>query len=75
MWEKYIRAEFPLYFQCFTIAFIDTFTLGRSPLGKGTARRRDLSLTIHNTHKRQTYVPQARFEPTNPASERPQTHA
>jgi len=44
-------------------------------LGKGTARRRDLSLTTHNTHKRQTYVSQARFEPTNPTSERPQTHA
>jgi hypothetical protein len=34
----------------------DTFrhtTLGRTPLDEGPARRRDLYLTTHNTHKRQ----------------------
>jgi len=31
--------------------------------------------TTHNTHKRQTTAPPAGFEPTIPASERPQTHA
>ena len=32
-------------------------------------------LTTHNTHKRQTFLPPAGFEPTIPASERPQTPA
>jgi hypothetical protein len=32
-------------------------TLGRTPLDEGPARRRDLYLTTHNTHKRQTYMP------------------
>jgi hypothetical protein len=38
-------------------------------------RRRDLYLTAHNTHKRQTSKLPVGFEPTIPASERPQTHA
>jgi hypothetical protein len=50
-------------------------TLGRTPLDEGSARRRDLYLTTHNTQKRQTSKPPAGFEPTIPASERPQTHA
>jgi hypothetical protein len=50
-------------------------TLGRTPLDEWPARRRDLYLTTHNTHKRQTSMPPAGFEPTIPASERPQTHA
>jgi hypothetical protein len=50
-------------------------TLGRTPLGEGSARRRDLYLTTHNTHKKQTSMSPAGFEPTIPASERPQTHA
>jgi hypothetical protein len=49
-------------------------TLGRTPLGEWSARRRDLFLTTHNTHKRQTPMPPAGFEPTILASERPQTH-
>ena len=32
-------------------------------------------LTTHNTHKRQTSIPMAGFEPTISESERPQTHA
>ena len=32
-------------------------------------------LTRHTTHKRQTSMPPAGFEPAFPASERPQTHA
>ena len=35
----------------------------------------DLYLTTRNTHKTQTSMPSAGFEPTVPASERPQTHA
>jgi hypothetical protein len=50
-------------------------TLGRTPLDEGPARRRDLYLTTHNTHKRQTSMPPVGFKPTIPVSERPQTHA
>ena len=50
-------------------------TLGRTPLDEWSARRRDLCLTTHNTHKRQTSMPPAGFEPAIPASEWPQTHA
>jgi hypothetical protein len=32
-------------------------TVGRTPLDEGPARRRDLYLTTHNTHKRQTSMP------------------
>jgi hypothetical protein len=49
-------------------------TLGRTPLDEGTARRRDLYLTTHNTHKRQTSMPSVGFETTILVSERPQTH-
>ena len=49
-------------------------TLGRTPLDEWSARRRDLYLTKHNTHKRQTSIPPAGFEPTIAAGERPQTH-
>jgi len=50
-------------------------TLGRTHLYGWSAWRRDFYLTTHNTHKRQTSTPPARFKPTIPASERPQTHA
>ena len=50
-------------------------TVGRTPLDNWSARRRDLYLTTHNTHKRQTSVPPAGFEPAIPTSEQPQTHA
>jgi hypothetical protein len=50
-------------------------TLGRTPLDEWSARRRDLYLKIHSTHKRETSMPPAEFEPTIPASEQPQTHA
>ena len=59
----------PPHYQGFTI------TLGKTPLDEGSARRRDLSLTTHNTHMRQTSMPLAGFEATIPASVRPQTHA
>ena len=50
-------------------------TVGRTPLDKWSARRRDLYLTTHNTHNRQTSMPPAGFEPAIPAGDRPQTHA
>jgi hypothetical protein len=32
-------------------------TIGRTPLDEGPARRRDLYVTTHNTHNRQTAIP------------------
>jgi hypothetical protein len=58
--------------QAFTTLRITT--LGRTPLDKWSALRRDLYLTTHNIHKRQTSKPLAGFKPTIPASEQPQTH-
>jgi hypothetical protein len=63
-----------LIFRDFTITLRHT-TLGMTPLDKWSARRRDLYLTTHNTHNRQTSMPPAGYEPTVPESERPQTHA
>ena len=36
-------------------------TVGRTPLDEGSARRRDLYLTTHNTHNRQTSMPFVEF--------------
>jgi len=52
-----------------------THTVGRTPLYEGSARRRDLYLTTHNIHKRQTSVSAVGLEPAISASERPQIHA
>ena len=49
-------------------------TVCRTPLDEWSARRRDLYLTTHNTHNRQTSVPPVGFEPTISAGERPQTY-
>jgi hypothetical protein len=51
------------------------YTFVRTPLGKWSAPRRDIHLTTHNAHKRQTYMPPARFEPAISASKQLQTHA
>ena len=50
-------------------------TVGRTPLDEWSARRRDLYLTAHNTHNRQTSMSPVGFEPTISAGERPQTYA
>ena len=49
--------------------------VSRTPLDKLSARRRDLYLTTHNTHNRQTSMPPVGSEPTISAGERPQTYA
>ena len=49
--------------------------IGRTPLDDWSARHRDLYLTTHNTHNRQTSMPPAGFEPTISAGERPKTYA
>jgi hypothetical protein len=64
----------PSHYWAFTITFRHN-TLGRTPLYEWSARRRDLYVTTHNTHKRQTSMPPMGFEPTIPARERPQTNA
>ena len=64
----------PPHYQRFTITLRHT-TLGRTPLGKWSARRRNLYVTTHNTHMRQTdiHAPEE-FAPTISTSERPQNH-
>jgi len=49
-------------------------TVGRTLLNEWSARRRDLYLTTHNTHNRQTSMLPVRFEPTTLAGDRPQTY-
>ena len=47
--------------------------VGRTPLDEWSARRRDLYLTTHNIHKRETSILQAGFELAIPASDGSQT--
>ena len=49
-------------------------TVGRTPLDEWSARRRDLYMTTHNTHKRQISMPPVGFEPTISEGERPQAY-
>ena len=62
------------HYRGFTITLRHT-SLGRTPLDEWSPWRRDLYLTTHNTHKRQTPMLPAWFESTIPATDRPQTHA
>ena len=50
-------------------------TLVKTPLDEWSVRRRELYLTTHNTHNRQTTMPSAGIEPAIPLNEHPQTHA
>jgi len=52
-----------------------THTDDRPPLDEGSAGRRNLCLTTHNTYNRQTSIPPAVFEPAISTTERQQTHA
>ena len=47
----------------------------RTPLNDWCVSRRDLYLTTHNTHKRQTAMHPVGFKPAIPTSKRPQIHA
>jgi hypothetical protein len=49
-----------------------TQTHGRASLDERSARRGDLYLTAHNTHKSQRLLPSTGFKPADAASERPQ---
>jgi len=59
----------------YTLTHRHTHTLGRAFLDEWSVRRKDRYMSTHNTHKRQTSMHPAVFEPIIPASERPQTHA
>ena len=48
-------------------------TVAMTPLDERSARPRNLYLTTHNTHNRQTSMPPVGFELTISAGERPQT--
>ena len=50
-------------------------TVGRTSLDEWSAHRRDLYLTTHNTHNRQTSMLPVGFEPTIPAGQGSQTYA
>jgi len=50
-------------------------TVSRTPLDEWSGRLRDLYLTTHNTHNRQTSMLPVGFETTNPVGEQPQTYA
>jgi len=53
-----------------------TVTFGRNSLDGWSARHRDLYLTTHNTHRKETFMPQVvGFEPAIPESQRPQAQA
>jgi len=52
----------------------DTSTLSRTLSDDGSDRRRDLYLTTHETHNRQTSMLPAAFEPAFPVSQRRQTY-
>ena len=56
----------PPHYRVFMVTLRHT-TLDRSPLDEWSARRRDLYLTTHNTHNRQTSIPPAGFEPAIPS--------
>jgi hypothetical protein len=50
-------------------------TVDRTPLDEWSIRRRELYLTTHNNHDRQTSIHPVGFEPTMSAGERPKTNA
>ena len=71
----YPRRKSPLRTSTSSLSRVnDHTTLGKNPLDERSARRRDLYLTAHSSHRIRTSMPSAGFEPTIPAIERPQTH-
>ena len=68
-----------IYMEHLFLMFLDhtqrRTTFGRTPPDEWSARRRDLYLTTHDNHNRNTSMPPVGFEPTFSAGERPQTYA
>jgi hypothetical protein len=56
----------PPHFWAFNTSLRHT-TLGWTPLDDWSARRRDLYLTIHNTHNRQNFMPPGEIRTRNPS--------
>jgi hypothetical protein len=56
----------PPHYRGFMITITHT-TPGRTPLGEWSARRRDLYLTTHNSHKRQITMPSGGIRTHNPS--------
>ena len=54
--QQPLSGPWPPHYRGFMITFRQT-TLGRTALDEWSARHRDLWLTTHNTHKRQTSIP------------------
>jgi hypothetical protein len=56
---------------CHGLAVLGGFqiTRNRTPSDERSTTRRDFCMTTHNTHKRQTFMPPAGFEPTIHANE------
>jgi len=69
------RGSWPPHFWGFLDHTQRRITVGRTPLDEWSARSRDLYLTTHNIHNRQTSMPTVGFEPTFSAGERPQTYS
>jgi hypothetical protein len=65
-----------IYMEHLFLMFLDhtqqRSTVGRTPLYKWSARRRDLYLTTHDTHNRHISMPPMGFESRISAGERPQ---
>jgi len=64
----------PTHYRDFTITLRHK-KLDRTPLDERSARRRDLYLKTHDTHKRQTSTTTEEFEPTVPGFKRQQIYA
>ena len=61
-WHNSPSGPRPPHYPGFMITFRHA-TVGRTPLYEWSARRRDLYLTTHNIHKKQTSMPPTGFEP------------
>jgi hypothetical protein len=72
-WQPLIGLGLLPHYRGFTITLRQT-TLGRTHLDEWSACRRDLYLTTHNTHNRQTDMLPAGFEPAVFSRELPQTY-
>jgi len=69
-----LRPDWCSWFSLMGLTLSGLTAVSRTPLKKWSARRRNLYLISHNTHKRLTSMPPAEFETTIPTSERLQTH-
>jgi len=73
LWLHFLIRPRPLHC-CGSERKLGHITLGRTPVDEWSARRRDLYVTTHNTHKRQTSMPSRGFQPAIWKSKRPQIH-